>query len=102
MASILPMATSHRARRFADAASVLADEAARLALSNQGAGHEADVAQRAAVYAREAAAALEALAATEDATLDAVLEAATWAMAAAAIALAQAKLPPGTRRINVE
>jgi hypothetical protein len=101
MSSLLQAGTARRAWRFAEAASVLADEAALLTLSHLGAGHEADVARRAAAHAREAASELDAMAASEGATLDAVLEAATWAMAAAAVALTQAKLPPGTSRAKV-
>ena len=101
MSSILQAATSRRARRFAEAASILADEAALLTLSRLGAGHDADVARRAAAQAHEAASALEAMAVLESATLDAVLEAATWAMTSAAVAVTQAKLPPGAARPKV-
>jgi hypothetical protein len=101
MSSVLQATTSRRARRFAEAASVLADEAARLTFSHLGEGHDADVARRAAAQAREAADALDVLAAQEDATLDAVLEAATWAMSSAAVAVTQAKLPSGGSRVQV-
>lgn len=73
-----------------------------MTLANQGVGHEADVARRAAQHVREAASGLESMSATEGATIDEVLEAATWAMAAAAVAVAQAKLPAGTTRVKVQ
>lgn len=92
--------TVRRAQRFAQAASVLAQEPSLLTLLNVGACHDSDVALRSARQAQEAAAELERLA-TEGATLDETLEAAAWAMSAAAVALTQAKLTPTARRIPV-
>ena len=84
-------AKATRAQRFAEAASALAREASILTLSNLGEGHEAAVALRAAQQTRDAAAALERLAA-RGGTMDEAMEAATWAMTSAAVALTQAKL----------
>ncbi|HWH09273.1 MAG TPA: hypothetical protein VNX21_08740 [Candidatus Thermoplasmatota archaeon] len=88
------------AQRFAQAAGVLAAEAERLALATLGPGHDADVARRAAAQAHEAADALEVLGRSESATLDAVMQAATWAMTSAAVAIAQANLARGAHRVE--
>lgn len=82
-------ATTRRAQRFAHAASVLAEEASRVALANLGPGHDVDVAHRAAGQAREAASRLGEMS-SEHVTMDTVLQTATWAMVAAAVALGQA------------
>lgn len=102
MGALLSSATVRRAQRFAEAASVVADEACRLAVANLPPGHDADVARRAAGQAREAVEALDRLGATETATLDAIMESATWAMTSAAVAIAQGNLAMGARRITVE
>lgn len=102
MGALLPSATTRRAQRFAEAASVLADEACRLAVADLPSGHDADVARRAAGQASEAAEAIRQLDATGTATLDAVMEAATWAMTSAAVAIAQGNGATGARRIHLE
>lgn len=98
MGALLSFTTPERARRFAEAASVVADEAARLAIMNLPPGHDADVARRAAAQARDAAETLHRLGSMDNASLDAVMEAATWAMTSAAVAIAQGKLAMGARR----
>lgn len=80
-----------RAADLAQVAGLLASEAAALALYHSGDGHDAGVAQRAARQAHEAADLLRSLA-DEKAPVDATLQAATWALSAAAVALTQAKL----------
>lgn len=102
MSATLPSATTRRVHRFAEAASVLADEACLLAVANLPPGHDADVARRAAGQARDAVDAIGRLDATGAATLDAVMEAAAWAMTSAAVAIAQGNLALGARRIKVD
>lgn len=80
-----------RAADLAQVAGLLATEAAALALFHSGDGHDADVAHRAAKQATEAADLLRELA-HERAPVEATLQAATWALSAAAVALTQAKL----------
>lgn len=59
------------------------------------------MARRAAAHAHEAASILDGMASAEDATLDAVLDVATWAMTAAAVALTQAQFSPDATRVHV-
>lgn len=80
-----------RAGDLANVASILADEAAQLALLHSGEGHESRVASRAALQAKEAAALLRDLT-TRGAGAEQTIQAATWALSAAAVALTQAKL----------
>ena len=85
------MAFAERARDLAHVAVILAEEASALALLHNGDGHAARVAQRAAGQAKEAAQLLRDLA--DRATPpEQTLQAATWALSAASVALAQAKL----------
>lgn len=86
-----PNTLRERAADLAQVAGLLATEAAALALYHSGDGHEAGVAQRAAKQATEAAALLRDLA-HDKAPVEATLQAATWALSAAAVALTQAKL----------
>jgi hypothetical protein len=86
-----PAVMGKRALDLAVVASILAEEASALALLHSGHGHDSDVAVRAAVQAREAADVLKKL--REDgAPAEQTIQAATWALSAAAVALTQAKL----------
>lgn len=89
-------------QRFVDATTELADEAARLAVTNLPAGHDADVARRAAAHAHEAAESVRTLAASGTATFEEVMVSATWAMTSAAVAVAQGNLAVGMHRVAVE
>ena len=80
-----------RAGEFARIASILAEEASDLARIHSGPGHDANVAARAAQQAREAAETLRDMA-EKGADLESTVRVATWALSAAAVALAQAKL----------
>ena len=82
---------ARRTEQFAEAVSVLAEEASQLALTTLGEGHDAAVAARAADNAREAVERLHALA-REEPSMDDVMQAAAWAISSAAVAVAQAKL----------
>lgn len=102
MTTSIPRTTGLRAQRFAEATSVLAFEACRLALKALPAGQDADVARRAAGQAREAAQVVERLGATGTATIDEVMEAAAWAMTSAAVAIAQGNAAMAAKRVQVE
>lgn len=78
-----------RARDLAHVAMILAEEASDLALLHTGDGHDSRVALKAAQQAREAADMLRSFA---GAPPEQALQAATWALSAASVALAQAKL----------
>lgn len=78
-----------RARDLAHVAMILAQEASELALLHTGEGHDSRVAVKAAAQAREAADLLRGFA---GAPPEQALQAATWALSAASVALAQAKL----------
>lgn len=80
-----------RARDLAQVAVILAEEASELALLHMGHGHESRVAVKAAQQAREAAELVRSF--TSGASPpEETLQAATWALSAASVALAQAKL----------
>lgn len=85
----LPLVT--RASELAAIASILAEEASALALLHSGQGHDSAVAVRAAKQAREASDMLQQMA-RDGAPFEDALQAATWALSAASVALAQAKL----------
>lgn len=80
-----------RAGELADVASILAEEAAQLALIHSGDGHDSRVAARAAAQAKEASQLLRDLS-RRGATAEETIQAATWALTSAAVALTQAKL----------
>lgn len=86
-----PNTLRQRAADLAQVAGLLATEAAALALYHSGEGHDSSVAQRAAKQATEAAQLLRELA-HDRAPVEATLQAATWALSAAAVAITQAKL----------
>lgn len=86
-----PAVLRQRALDLAEVASILAHEASALALLHSGRGHDSDVAARAAAQTREAASVLRKLHASE-APVEETIQAATWALSAAAVALTQAKL----------
>lgn len=80
-----------RATDLAEVAVILAEEASQLALLHVGEGHASRVAARAAAQAKEAATLLRQLA-HGGSPPEATLQAATWALSAASVALTQAKL----------
>lgn len=86
-----PNSLRERAADLAQVAGLLATEAAALAVFHSGEGHDSAVAHRAAKQATEAAELLRELA-HDRAPVEATLQAATWALSAAAVALTQAKL----------
>lgn len=86
-----PVTLAKKAGDLAHIASILADEASALALLNSGDGHEATVARRAAQQAREAATILRGMA-DHGASFEQIVQAMTWTMSAAAVAVTQAKL----------
>lgn len=86
-----PAVMRRRALDLALVASILAEEASALALLHSGRGHDSEVAARAAKQAKEAADVLRDLH-DQEAPAEQTIQAATWALSAAAVALTQAKL----------